>query len=104
MWLVLAVLIAAVEWWNLRGVDFAPIAVPASWVHSVVGGTFGFMALVLPIFCFCFAIRVFRHPEPTQANNRVAIGLLALTVAGSGTAHLAGAPRTSATASRPCGA
>ncbi|WP_406019315.1 DNA translocase FtsK [Kocuria rhizophila] len=90
VWLVLAVLIAAVEWWNLRGVDFAPIAVPASWVHSVVGGTFGFMALVLPIFCFCFAIRVFRHPEPTQANNRVAIGLVALTVAGSGTAHLAG--------------
>ncbi|RLZ04200.1 cell division protein FtsK [Kocuria tytonicola] len=90
VWLVLAVLTAAVEWWNLRGVGLAPVAVPASWVHAVVGGTFGFMALVLPIFCFCFAIRVFRHPEPTQANNRIAIGLLALTVAGSGIAHLAG--------------
>ncbi|MDO4919548.1 DNA translocase FtsK [Kocuria sp.] len=93
VWLVLAVVLAAVEWWNLRGAGFAPVAVPASWVHAVAGGTFGFMALVLPIFCFCFAVRVFRHPEPTQANNRVAIGLLALTVAGSGAAHvLGGAP------------
>ncbi|GEC99634.1 DNA translocase FtsK [Kocuria varians] len=90
VWLVLAVLIAAVEWWNLRGVDLTAVAVPASWVHSVVGGTFGFMALVLPLFCFCFAVRVFRHPEATQANNRIAIALLALTVAGSGTAHIAG--------------
>ncbi|RKQ33342.1 FtsK/SpoIIIE family DNA translocase [Kocuria tytonis] len=90
VWFVLAVLIAAVEWWNLRGVGFAPVAVPASWMHAVVGGTFGFMALVLPIFCFCFAVRVFRHPEPTQANNRVAIALLALTVAGAGTAHVVG--------------
>ena len=90
MWLVLAVLIAALEWWNLRGVDFAAVAVPSSWAHAVVGGTFGFMALVLPIFCFCFAVRIFRHPEATQANNRIAIGLLALTVAGAGTAHIAG--------------
>lgn len=90
VWLVLAVLIAALEWWNLRGVDFAAVAVPASWAHAVVGGTFGFMALVLPIFCFCFAVRIFRHPEATQANNRIAIGLLALTVAGAGTAHIAG--------------
>ncbi|ASE10220.2 FtsK/SpoIIIE family DNA translocase [Kocuria rhizophila] len=90
VWLVLGVLIAAVEWWNLRGADFAPVSVPASWVHAVVGGTFGFMALVLPILCVCFAIRVFRHPESTQANNRIAIGLLGLTVAGSGIAHLAG--------------
>ncbi|MBS6029284.1 MAG: DNA translocase FtsK 4TM domain-containing protein [Kocuria rhizophila] len=90
VWLVLAVLIAALEWWNLRGVDFAAVAVPSSWAHAVVGGTFGFMALVLPIFCFCFAVRIFRHPEATQANNRIAIGLLALTVAGAGTAHIAG--------------
>ena len=90
VWLVLAVVIAAVEWWNLRGVDLALVAIPASWVHAIVGGTFGFMALVLPIFCFFFAIRVFRHPEATQANNRIAIGLLALSVAGAGTAHLLG--------------
>lgn len=90
VWLVLAVLIAAVEWWNLRGVDATFISMPASWVHAVVGGTFGFMALVLPVFCLFFAWRAFRHPTETQANNRIAIGLMALTVAGSGIAHIAG--------------
>ena len=90
VWLVLAVLIAAVEWWNLRGVDATFIFMPASWVHAVVGGTFGFMALVLPVFCLFFAWRAFRHPTETQANNRIAIGLMALTVAGSGIAHIAG--------------
>ncbi len=90
VWLVLAVLIAAVEWWNLRGVDATFISMPASWVHAVVGGTFGFMALVLPVFCLFFAWRAFRHPTEVQANNRIAIGLMALTVAGSGIAHIAG--------------
>ncbi|MDO5366106.1 DNA translocase FtsK [Kocuria sp.] len=90
VWLVLAVLIAAVEWWNLRGVAAAFISMPASWVHAVVGGTFGFMALVLPVFCLFFAWRAFRHPTQMHANNRIAIGLLALTVAGAGIAHIMG--------------
>ena len=90
VWLTAALLIAAVEWWNLRGVDLRPVATVASWVHAVVGGTFGFMALVLPLFCLFFSLRAFRHPQDTHANNRVAVGLAALTVAGSGVAHIAG--------------
>ncbi|MGQ1837215.1 DNA translocase FtsK 4TM domain-containing protein [Kocuria turfanensis] len=86
--LLLGLLSAAVEWWNLPAAPAAWIAVPAAVVHQVLAGTFGWMALVLPLPLTGFALRRFRHPEETSANNRIAIGLGAAVVAGSGLAHL----------------
>ncbi|MEX5301051.1 FtsK/SpoIIIE family DNA translocase [Kocuria sabuli] len=86
--LLLGLLCAAVEWWNLPGATVGWIAVPAAVVHQVLAGTFGWMALVLPLPLVGFALRRFRHPGDTSANNRIAIGLGAAVVAGSGLAHL----------------
>jgi DNA segregation ATPase FtsK/SpoIIIE, S-DNA-T family len=86
--LLLGLLAAAVEWWNLPGASAPWLAVPAVAVHEVLAGTFGWTALVLPLPLVGFALRRFRHPEDTSANNRIAIGLGAAVVAGSGLAHV----------------
>ncbi len=82
---ILAMVIASVEWWGLRGVGWY-----GTFVHSVAGGTFGFMAAFMPPILLIGAIRLFRWPEEHRANNRVGIGLALLTVAGSGIAHVVG--------------
>ena len=86
--LLLGLLAAAVEWWNLPGASAPWLAVPAVAVHEVLAGTFGWTSLVLPLPLVGFALRRFRHPEDTSANNRIAIGLGAAVVAGSGLAHV----------------
>ncbi|WP_104179923.1 DNA translocase FtsK [Arthrobacter sp. B0490] len=81
--LLLALAVAAVEWWALTGV-------PADIVHAAAGGTFGWMALLVPFLLGIGAVRLFRYPERHRANNRISIGLLVLLFAGSGIAHLVG--------------
>ncbi|MBG6183776.1 S-DNA-T family DNA segregation ATPase FtsK/SpoIIIE [Arthrobacter sp. CAN_A214] len=81
--LLLAMAVAAVEWWALAG----PLA---RGIHAVAGGTFGWMALLVPFMLLIGAVRLFRHPEQHRANNRIAIGQLVILVAGSGIAHLVG--------------
>ncbi|WP_026531983.1 FtsK/SpoIIIE family DNA translocase [Arthrobacter sp. H41] len=81
--LLLAMVVAAVEWWALTG----PLA---RGVHAVAGGTFGWMALLVPFMLLIGAVRLFRYPEQHRANNRIAIGQLVILVAGSGIAHLVG--------------
>ena len=82
--LLLAALIAAVEWWGLRGTAVGRV------VHGVVGGTVGWFALLVPIALLVVAVRCFRHATDHRANGRIIIGLLTATVAGSGIAHLVG--------------
>ncbi|MDJ0357307.1 DNA translocase FtsK [Paenarthrobacter sp. PH39-S1] len=79
---LLAVFIATFEWWGLTGgfVDG---------VHGVLGGTFGWFAVVLPPMLLIFAVRVFRTPADVRGNNRVAIGFSLLTLAGTSLAHVA---------------
>ncbi|MFI7581248.1 FtsK/SpoIIIE family DNA translocase [Kocuria kalidii] len=86
--LLLGLLAAAVEWWNLPGASVPWLSVPAVVLHEVLAGTFGWTALVLPLPLVGFALRRFRHPEDTSDNNRIAIGLGAAVVAGSGLAHV----------------
>jgi DNA segregation ATPase FtsK/SpoIIIE, S-DNA-T family len=81
--LLLAVMIAAVEWWALKG-GFADV------VHAVFGGTFGWMALLLPMFLLVFSVRLMRSPEDVAGNNRIAIGLTLMTLSGTGLAHIIG--------------
>jgi S-DNA-T family DNA segregation ATPase FtsK/SpoIIIE len=72
-----AVLVAAREWWNLPG--------PAGdVVHAVAAGTFGRVALVLPLVLLGLGVRLLRHPDAGATNSRVSIGLTALLVAAAG--------------------
>lgn len=75
--LIMAILVAAREWWNL-----------SSWLgaflHAVVAGTFGLIAVVLPVVLLAMSIRLFRKPQEGHANYRIALGglIVALTVGG----------------------
>ncbi|WP_101588229.1 DNA translocase FtsK [Brevibacterium jeotgali] len=78
----LAILIAAFEWWHIPGAF-------GDGVRSVVEGTFGRVALALPIILLGYAIRLFLRGDDTRGNNRILIGMVALVVAASGLAHVA---------------
>jgi DNA segregation ATPase FtsK/SpoIIIE, S-DNA-T family len=78
----LATVVAAVEWWGLRGgVGTA--------VHAVVAGTLGRVGLVVPLVLLGLGIRLLRHPEDAKAAGRLGIGVAALTLASSGLVHVA---------------
>ena len=81
--LVLGIFIATFAWWGLSG--WLP-----DLVYSVVNGTFGWMSLLLPLMLFVCAFRLFRQPWDGRGNNRVGIGFLIMTFAGSGLAHIIG--------------
>lgn len=81
---IFAVVVASVEWWGLTSVPgYGPT------VHSISAGTFGWMALLLPVALFVLSVRYFRSPQQHQANGRISIGLILLMVSGSGIAQLA---------------
>ena len=82
---LLAAVIAAVEWWGLRETtEFGRI------VNAVVAGTVGWFAFLVPFVLVVIAVRCFRTPTEHRTNGRIIIGLLVATVAGAGLAHLAG--------------
>ena len=71
-------------------------------VYGIVNGTFGWMALLLPLMLFVCAFRLFRQPVDGRGNNRIGIGFLVMTFAGSGLAHVIGGDRPSPTGSTGC--
>lgn len=81
MLLALALVIAAREWWGVEG--SAGLA-----LHVVVGGTFGVVAVVLPLVLLGMAVRIMRHPDKREATSRVTIGLTAITLAVCGIVHI----------------
>ncbi|YAL84662.1 DNA translocase FtsK 4TM domain-containing protein [Dermacoccaceae bacterium W4C1] len=80
--IALALVIAAREWWGLTGF-FGDL------VHAVVAGTFGRIALVLPLVLLLLGVHLLRSPRGHQPTNRVLIGLTMLALAACGLAHLA---------------
>ncbi|WP_083979941.1 DNA translocase FtsK [Demequina salsinemoris] len=76
--LILAVVVAASEWFHVDGGWFIDLA------HRIFAGTFGVLAVVLPVVLFAFAIRLFRAPQEDDANQRIVVGglLVALTLGG----------------------
>src|SRR4051794_342128 len=64
----LAIVVAAREWWGLSG-QFGGL------VHTVVAGTFGRVALVLPLVLLRLCVRLLRRPVPPHDTNRVTIRL-----------------------------
>jgi DNA segregation ATPase FtsK/SpoIIIE, S-DNA-T family len=82
----LAVVVAAREWWALSGAA-------GDVIHAVVAGTFGVVGVAVPLFLLAGAIRLMRHPDRTDANGRIVIGLAAIILAVCGLVHLsAGVP------------
>ncbi|MEO6143528.1 MAG: DNA translocase FtsK 4TM domain-containing protein, partial [Dermatophilaceae bacterium] len=77
----LAVVVAAREWWGLKGTA-------GDVIHTVVAGTFGRVAYAVPIALLLFAIRLLRAPGDQASTNRVTIGTTALTVATAGLVHI----------------
>jgi S-DNA-T family DNA segregation ATPase FtsK/SpoIIIE len=79
--IILAVLIAAREWWGL-----------ASWagtaIHWMVAGTFGVLAVALPIVLLAMAIRLMRSPQEGHANYRITVGGLMLAITIGGLVHI----------------
>jgi DNA segregation ATPase FtsK/SpoIIIE, S-DNA-T family len=84
--LAAAVLVAASEWWGLRGTT-------GNIVHAVVAGTFGRVAYALPLALLLFGVRMLRAPENQASTNRITIGTTVLTFAAAGLVHIsAGLP------------
>ncbi|NAZ88748.1 cell division protein FtsK, partial [Kineococcus sp. T90] len=78
----LAIVVAAREWWGLPGRAGAV-------VHTVAAGTFGEVALALPVVLLGLAVHLLRHPDRTQTTTRAVVGTTALTLSAAGLVHLA---------------
>lgn len=85
--LALGVFVATFAWWGFQG--WFPDT-----VYGIVNGTFGWMSLLLPLMLIVCAFRLFRQPVDGRGNNRIGIGFLIMTFAGSGLAHIIGGEPT----------
>ncbi|WP_426979856.1 DNA translocase FtsK [Pseudarthrobacter sp. O4] len=85
--LALGVFAATFAWWGFQG--WFP-----DMVYGIVNGTFGWMSLLLPLMLFVCAFRLFRQPVDGRGNNRIGIGFLLMTFAGTGLAHIIGGEPT----------
>ncbi|MGW6980825.1 DNA translocase FtsK [Streptomyces sp. NPDC054932] len=84
--LALALIVAAGTWSNLSG----PVG---DLVTMLITGLFGRLDLLVPILLGVMAVRFIRHPEQSDANGRIGIGLSALVIGILGLVHIAcGAP------------
>ncbi|WP_152229638.1 FtsK/SpoIIIE family DNA translocase [Georgenia ruanii] len=79
--LALAIVIALREWFGLSGIA-------GDLIHHVAAGVVGVLGILLPLVLVAMAVRLMRHPERTQANVRVTIGIVALTAAVCGLVHI----------------
>ncbi|GAB3177050.1 hypothetical protein GCM10027060_00730 [Nesterenkonia halophila] len=84
VFLLMAAVIALVEWWGARELDHWSVEI----VHRGVAGTFGWSAAVLPVILFITAVRYIRHPQEHEDNGRVAIGLCLILCSTAGLAHM----------------
>nr|WP_240646091.1 DNA translocase FtsK [Georgenia sp. SYP-B2076] len=85
--LAMAIVVALREWFGLSGIA-------GDAIHHVAAGVVGVLGILLPIVLVGMAVRLMRHPERTQANARVTVGLVAVTTAVCGLIHVAsGLPR-----------
>ncbi|MFH5822530.1 DNA translocase FtsK 4TM domain-containing protein [Georgenia sp. AZ-5] len=85
--LAVAIVIALREWFSLSGIA-------GDVIHHVAAGVVGVLGALLPVVLVAMAVRLMRHPERTQANARVSIGLVMITTAVCGLIHIgSGLPR-----------
>ncbi|MFW2513575.1 DNA translocase FtsK 4TM domain-containing protein [Demequina sp. SO4-13] len=80
--IIAAILIAAREWWGLS--SWAGTA-----IHWVIAGTFGILAVAIPIVLVALALRLMRAPQEEAANHRIGLGALMLVLMIDGLIHIA---------------
>ena len=80
--IIAAILVSASEWFQLDN-WFGHV------MHRIAAGTFGVMALVLPVLLLAMAIRLFRAPQEGDANYRIVFGSVLLSLAVGGIIHIA---------------
>ncbi|MFW7413972.1 DNA translocase FtsK 4TM domain-containing protein [Demequina sp. SO4-18] len=80
--IIVAILIAAREWWGLS--SWAGTA-----IHWVIAGTFGILAVAIPIVLVALAVRLMRAPQEEAANHRIGLGALMLVLMVDGIIHIA---------------
>src|SRR5690625_4403365 len=78
----LAVIVAVREWFGLSGAA-------GDVIHAAVAGSVGVLGAVIPVVLVFMAIRLMRHPERTEVNGRITVGLGALAIATCGLIHAA---------------
>src|SRR5690625_1991472 len=76
----LAVIVAVREWFGLSGAA-------GDVIHAAVAGSVGVLGAVIPVVLVFMAIRLMRHPERTEVNGRITVGLGALAIATCGLIH-----------------
>ncbi len=81
MWLALAVVIAAREW-------FAWDSLVGSAVHWLAAGTFGVLAYGLPVLLVLLVVRMLRHPDKSTETQGIALGVLVSAIAAAGILHI----------------
>lgn len=64
---ILAIMFCASEWFRVDGFL-------SRWLHSVAGGLFGVMSVVLPVFLLVMAYQVLLDPAKHKRNARLMIG------------------------------
>ncbi len=78
----LTLVVAAGTWSNLDG----PVG---DLVRMLITGAFGRLDLLVPFLIGAVAVRLMRHPEQSEANGRIVIGLSALVLGVLGLIHIA---------------
>ncbi|WP_248259054.1 DNA translocase FtsK [Georgenia sp. EYE_87] len=76
-----AIVIALREWFGLSGIA-------GDVIHHVAAGVVGVLGVLLPLVLVGMAVRLMRHPERSQANARVSIGLTGVIAAVCGLIHI----------------
>ncbi|TKA03262.1 DNA translocase FtsK [Actinacidiphila oryziradicis] len=77
----LSLVVAAGTWSNLKG----PVG---DLVQMLVTGAFGRLDLLVPIPLAVMSARLMRHPQQSEANGRIVIGLSALVIGVLGLVHM----------------
>jgi len=86
---VVAVLVAASEWFGLDNL-FGHL------LHRIAAGTFGVIGVALPVLLVGMSVRLFRAPQEGERNYRIAFGFVLLILAVASIIHI-GAGRPSPT-------
>ena len=79
--LIFALISAAGSWFHLHN----PIG---RFMNTVLLGTFGKIAIVIPILFIYFAFRLFKAPNEGRANGRITIGAILLVLSSTGLAQV----------------
>lgn len=79
--LALAIVVATREWFGLSGMA-------GDLIHHTAAGLIGVLGTLLPALFALLALRLFRHPEESRTNGRVAIGVGLLIAASAGLIHI----------------